>query len=648
MDPVSPATLGHRRRATEIDTASCCPRSPKRIRRATDHSKTSKPTPTTASMPFTSGSFHVVQRFPVNTAVTNGERKHAPVFGNLNGSATISSSGSLNHFTTVQSLTIASPRLVNSQKIEGALDMRWKTCSESSIRPSWISSVDGIHSGQTEAEYQGSSADAKSGGPNESSRTTLESNRIPSRPPYTDNVSSNYNRAAMSTISARLLRDTEEHQTILGGREESLVRKSSPHGVFAKENSNYKPNICAKGHSREKIQGICNSRITPAAEARSAVIGSPETPNDIHDVPSSSYDGWDPEFVNILEDIHGESFGGEQGVSMSTVVRTSDGDGDNYSVCQSDEDAMAILAGSNLDSLEHYIPPSSVVEEFDIASRSEARFDPSLQRSSPSAPNTPGNAQHIKPHDNLLDDDVDWNEILRTARRGSVVVETSSEPSFDTLRGLVKPRRSLNETALQTSSTVFSQLKATINDTSQPCSTTYQRQTLSRALKSPASPSSGADPWRATSPADSPIMPGMWTSFRLGEMLNLNARRVLQGQKETIFELFAVVTYSMRDMSSRTQIFQFRDLYTDRPPYLNGNLQGWTAGGLLDGSSGTFLAKTGKARLCRCVCRLRREAKVITGWVAVIQAIREVTWEDVEKRQHQLGHHESVSHDAGD
>ncbi|KAK4506490.1 hypothetical protein PRZ48_000222 [Zasmidium cellare] len=113
------------------------------------------------------------------------------------------------------------------------------------------------------------------------------------------------------------------------------------------------------------------------------------------------------------------------------------------------------------------------------------------------------------------------------------------------------------------------------------------------------------------------------TSFRLGEALNFGAQAV-RSNENAIIELYARATVSKRE--GRKQHFVFKDLYHDKPPYLEGTYELFDQARLWDLDSKPFLKARGPGILARVIARMKREGQ---KWRLEILNVWEASWEDV-------------------
>lgn len=276
---------------------------------------------------------------------------------------------------------------------------------------------------------------------------------------------------------------------------------------------------------------------------------------------------------------------------------------DEYSVASSDEDAMVKLADS-LPSLLAQIPPSSVIKAVEGSSTPEI-FDPSLQRSTPhsnpKSSSVPEKDNQPAESENLLDEDIDWDEVFQHLPAAPKDVNTSQILEFQ-------------------------------NNTSQPLENTIewmQSRSISPAKYQPFTRPAFPCPLRNKSPVEGLSNTNVLrTCFRLGSIFKEVAQCFRQDQEVT-FELFARVSYSSRENGSRVQHFQFVDLYEDQPPHLSGVLTGWKNDTILEKDSVLFLGET-KNKMCRCMCRPRKAKKPEIGWDLEVLRIRLTDWEEIE------------------
>ncbi|KAH6663581.1 hypothetical protein F5X68DRAFT_218080 [Plectosphaerella plurivora] len=231
-------------------------------------------------------------------------------------------------------------------------------------------------------------------------------------------------------------------------------------------------------------------------------------------------------------------------------------------------------------------PPSTDVRNVEGSSRDCNSFDPALQFS-PATTTPVSKTSAPSPEEELLDEDVDWDEVLSILDKAGPKSHTSSLGTLDD--------RSATEPS--------------------PIQRPFVRPPVPAKLN------------------DRPVVPGLSSSvvlrvcFRIGELLSLNAVSQRSGQR-TIFELFARVTYSTRESLSRTQHFQFMDLFTDRQPFPAGILKNWKPESVLDQRAQVFLTP-GQKLLCRVVCTMKRSELSGVGWVLEVMSIEQTAWEEI-------------------
>ncbi|EPE25408.1 hypothetical protein GLAREA_01320 [Glarea lozoyensis ATCC 20868] len=115
--------------------------------------------------------------------------------------------------------------------------------------------------------------------------------------------------------------------------------------------------------------------------------------------------------------------------------------------------------------------------------------------------------------------------------------------------------------------------------------------------------------------------------FRIYEMYREGAR-CFQSNQDAIIELFARVTFSLRDPGTTKQHFQFADLWSKHPPFATGILTDIKPTTLADTESkGLVGGDLGKK--VRCLGRLKKDAKTSSGWLLHIINIRQTDWEEI-------------------
>ena len=120
--------------------------------------------------------------------------------------------------------------------------------------------------------------------------------------------------------------------------------------------------------------------------------------------------------------------------------------------------------------------------------------------------------------------------------------------------------------------------------------------------------------------------------FRIGESLNA-AAVASRTNVDAIVELYARIVSSSREASGGyKQLFQFGDLFTDKPPYLSGLYTLWKGVGLWDNDSKELAGEQGRGKMVRVLGRIKKKAPRPEQWPAVemiILSIWEVDWEDI-------------------
>ena len=121
--------------------------------------------------------------------------------------------------------------------------------------------------------------------------------------------------------------------------------------------------------------------------------------------------------------------------------------------------------------------------------------------------------------------------------------------------------------------------------------------------------------------------------FRIGEALNA-AAVASRTNVDAIIELYARVARSSREASGGyKQFFQFADLFTDKPPYLNGTYTFWKGVALWDNDSKELVGERGRGRMVRVLGRIKRKQPVqgqgSGGVEMAVLSIWETEWEDV-------------------
>lgn len=115
--------------------------------------------------------------------------------------------------------------------------------------------------------------------------------------------------------------------------------------------------------------------------------------------------------------------------------------------------------------------------------------------------------------------------------------------------------------------------------------------------------------------------------FRVGEMFKEGGKCSALGQ-DAVIELFAKVIFSSREAGTIRQIFQFGDIFFDKPPIANGILMNYKITGLAESESKIFVGKN-QGMMARCLGRLKRDKQTASGWLLHIITIRETDWEEI-------------------
>ncbi|KAJ4310868.1 hypothetical protein N0V84_010741 [Fusarium piperis] len=113
--------------------------------------------------------------------------------------------------------------------------------------------------------------------------------------------------------------------------------------------------------------------------------------------------------------------------------------------------------------------------------------------------------------------------------------------------------------------------------------------------------------------------------------------QMFKNQDNTVFELFARVVISSRGNFQKKQYFQFRSLLNEQLPYVNGTLIHWEVGSPRDIAAQEFLEKRTSHPKCFCRCQLKREPRLMAGWVAIVLEIRRASWKEIREVMDMLG-----------
>ena len=121
--------------------------------------------------------------------------------------------------------------------------------------------------------------------------------------------------------------------------------------------------------------------------------------------------------------------------------------------------------------------------------------------------------------------------------------------------------------------------------------------------------------------------------FRIGEALNA-AAVASRTNVDAIIELYARVVTSSREASGGyKQLFQFADIFTDKPPYLTGTYTFWKGVEIWDNDTKELVGDQGRGKMVRVLGRIKRKEPVqgqAAGVEMAILSIWEVDWEDIE------------------
>lgn len=124
------------------------------------------------------------------------------------------------------------------------------------------------------------------------------------------------------------------------------------------------------------------------------------------------------------------------------------------------------------------------------------------------------------------------------------------------------------------------------------------------------------------------------TCFRIGEALRAGSLCSRTNQ-DAVIELFCRVTFSSREDGCHRQHFQFGDLFHADPPFVNGVVENYMAGGALGEAESRALVTVGMERregnmgeMVRVLGRLKRVVKG-AGWVLEVLNVRKTDWEEV-------------------
>ncbi|KAF4807428.1 hypothetical protein CGCSCA5_v013424 [Colletotrichum siamense] len=258
---------------------------------------------------------------------------------------------------------------------------------------------------------------------------------------------------------------------------------------------------------------------------------------------------------------------------------------DDYGLDDSDDEDMIQLVEAPGDTSSR-LPPSSVTQRTDKDSRSTKSYDSRLQHF------TPAESQHADlkntfEEPDLLDEDVDWDLVTACATKATTTPAEAKHTSVVS----PNPSASLGMTPI--------------------IRPPFPKKTRDRSVVVGLSTT---------------II--LRTCFRIGELLN-SRTKCARDKQDVVMELFARIRNSSRERTSKTQHFEFKDLFTDRKPFLYGAFKEWKSGGLVDSQTQALVGRDWKDKLCRCICKLVEEKKSPIGRSAQILSISETTWDDV-------------------
>lgn len=293
---------------------------------------------------------------------------------------------------------------------------------------------------------------------------------------------------------------------------------------------------------------------------------------------------------------------------------------ETYSIGSSDEEELANLADTVCSTMKQ-TPPTSALNDMDTSSTIEV-FDPTLQRSPPVPSSSPSltKPNQLDANEELLDFKVDWDSIM--LQLPLMTNNSSLSPRLPTQAVLMNSEPPLPDAPLPSKVPV----KTTGNRTE---SGHVFLSNLSKPFTRPPFPAPIRDKSPITGLSNTTVFR---TCFRIGHFIN-EATRCHHQKQDGIFEVYARVTSSSREDGRRAQHFRFVDLFKDQPPHLAGILNGWKTGSLLEKNSASFLQlrnKNGEAKICRCICRSKREKKKDFGWLVDVLSIEEANWDDIE------------------
>ncbi|KAK8116109.1 hypothetical protein PG984_012611 [Apiospora sp. TS-2023a] len=285
---------------------------------------------------------------------------------------------------------------------------------------------------------------------------------------------------------------------------------------------------------------------------------------------------------------------------------------DEYPIDSENENDMLRLLDSAEACIETHIPPSSVLNLWDRDSRSADVYDENLQHSPPQpATGLCDDAEqyHIATgKDDLLDEDVDWD---------AVYAISTSIPKDTSLAGSLEREEPCTEDPAPAPAPDHEQEQEHelpydgLEDGLQP-PTPFQRSQFPEKVHDRS----------VTRGLSSEVM--LRTCFRIEELLE-QAAHCYNHHQDVVFELYAKVKYSNREELARKQYLVLADLFEDNEFCLLGTLSRWRAGDPKDQQGQAFLG-VDLYKMCRCMCKAKRDSDNETGWVLDILDIRETDW----------------------
>jgi hypothetical protein len=125
------------------------------------------------------------------------------------------------------------------------------------------------------------------------------------------------------------------------------------------------------------------------------------------------------------------------------------------------------------------------------------------------------------------------------------------------------------------------------------------------------------------------------TCFRVGEVLRV-ATASARENRVVIVELYARVSWSVRDTERGVQTFEFGDLFHERKPWLRGHYEGWAGkepwaydAGLLVTGREESEGEVENKKTARILGRVERD-ELTKGWRMKVMNVWMCEWEDVE------------------